>query len=152
MDANILNLKRLVYNPTARKAIYRAVRKAHPGVKALCAATASEYLARAGVLTDRYTWTADLSDALESKGWPRTQDVAKLHELSAVFTVDANNNDAPDHVYLFLTWLDRAKWVALILDNYQADPHARNVLTACWYKARRLARGHMAYALCPPAS
>lgn len=137
----------IVADPLQRADIYKTVRTRFKGVKALCAATQSAYLIRAGIISGWYAWTADLKRALTLKGAKVIHFPKDLQPYDLVFTVDANHNNAPDHVYLFLGWLDEAKLVAEIIDNYNAHPAPRNVGASVTYKRRRLARGKMAFAM-----
>jgi hypothetical protein len=160
------------------------VRRAFTGVHALCAATASEYLIRAGVLGGYRPWTSQLESALKERGWMTvgtgvslsavgTRVSASAHHryietvadsLTAVptpdaltgvptlrtfdlcYSIDANGNGAPDHVFFFISWFDRARLVAEVVDNYAPHPHPRNLGAPCWYGGRRLAYGKFDHA------
>jgi hypothetical protein len=62
------------------------------------------------------------------------------------YTVDSNHNGAPDHVFFFIRWLDRARLVAEVVDNYAPHPHPRNLGSPCWYQGKRLAYGRFDHA------
>jgi hypothetical protein len=152
----------LLNSPTTRLDVHRQVRQTFKGVKALCAATASEYLIRAGVLHGYRPWTSQLESSLKQKGWgsvptpnlspgrglgPALSDsfpVLRLGDLC--YSVYANRNGAPDHVFFFIRWLDRARLVAEVVDNYAPHPHPRNLGAPCWYAGRRLAYGRFSHA------
>lgn len=129
--------------------VYKDVRLAFKGVKALCAATQSRVLQLAGVISGYYPWCADLSAKLKGKGW-RRGGMVDLLPGCLFFTKDYNNNGSPDHVVTFLGWLDEPKLIALVYDNYSAKPHARNLGGPVWYRGKRLAYGRFAYAMLPP--
>ena len=178
-------LATLLSSLTTRLDIYRKVRQAFRGVHALCAATASEYLIRAGVLGGYRPWTSQLESDLSRKGWktvaagvspvdlqategsqsgerPRTTlhvgSNAQSSKLTGgvpapplrfgdlCYTIDSNRNGAPDHVFFFIRWLDRARLIAEVVDNYAPHPHPRNLGAPQWYGGKRLAYGKFHHA------
>ncbi|MDQ3022957.1 MAG: hypothetical protein M3R04_01035 [bacterium] len=165
-----MRLAVLLSDPSARLDVYRTVRRAFKGVKALCAATVSEYLIRAGVLHGYRPWTAQLENALREKGWitviysetevpspaqaslarqrarPSVAQRSSAKPLDLCYSIDANRNSAPDHVFIFIRWLDRERLVAEVVDNYSAHPHPRNLGAPCWHGGRRLAYGCFSHA------
>ena len=132
-------------SPAIRLDVFRKVRQAFKGVKALCAATASEYLIRAGYLNGYRPWTADLSKTLTAKGARRFDTVTDCEPYSLCYSVDGNRNGAPDHVYIFLCWIDPKRQIAEVVDNYSPHPHPRNLGGACWYKGKHLNYGRYWY-------
>lgn len=139
-------LSTLLNNPATRLDAYRKVRQVFKGVKALCAATVSEYLIRAGVLGGYRAWTADLQAVLAKKGAVSIAGMGNLKPLDICYSVDGNRNGAPDHVYFFLHWIDQSKGIASVLDNYSPHPHPRNLGASCWYQGKRLAYGRFSHA------
>lgn len=133
------------------RSIHAEVRKVFKGVRALCAATQSAVLIHAGIINGWHPWCADLANVLRKLGWQKAAALSALVKGALCFTVDANHNGSPDHVYTFLGWLDEPSGVALVYDNYSPVPHPRNVGKAVWYKGKRLAYGRFDFALLPPA-
>ena len=146
MSTPLNKLASLLASPAVRLDVYRKVRQSFKGVKALCAATASEYLIRAGVLSGYRAWTSQLEAALLKKGWVAVSAIANLQPYDFCYTVDSNHNGAPDHVFFFVRWLDRTKLVAEVVDNYNPHPHPRNLGASCWYGGKRLAYGKFSHA------
>ena len=153
--ATLAKLAALLASPAVRSDVYRTVRRAFKGVRALCAATASEYLIRAGVLSGYHPWTSGLEVALKVTGWKTVggtgvtardnastgeTPVPPLKPYDVCYTTDANANGAPDHVFIFLRWLDQSRLVAEVVDNYGAHPHPRNLGAPVWYGGQLLAR------------
>ena len=142
--------RHLVNSPEIRLSIYKYIRslKVYRGVTALCAATQSEYLKRAGYIRVHYAWTADLASILLSIGWRKIALATDLRPMDMCYSQDRKpKNGSPDHVYLFLCWLDKAKRVALILDNYSPHPHPRNLGKSVWYKGKLYGKTPFDYAL-----
>jgi len=148
-------LRALVDSSRDRLAIYVYIRslKVYHGVSALCAATQSEYLRRAGWIAHHFAWTANLSAVLLTLGWTKVYAPDALLPLDECFSADVKpKNGSPDHVYLFLYWVDRADMIAMVLDNYSPNPHLRNIGVAVWYKGKRYAKTPFAYALRAPGT
>lgn len=140
--------RRLLSDPATQREIRAFTRKVLKLRSNQCAATASEYLRRAGYITHVRTWTADLAAALDAAGWIRKTGTPEPY--SVVFTKDDNGNGAPDHVYTLLEMIDPALGVAEVIDNYEPGPHLRNVHGAVTYNGQRLARGRAAFYMVPP--
>jgi hypothetical protein len=144
-DTRFGKLTFIVMEPGVRLEVYKRVRTVFKGVKALCAATMSEYLIRAGYLSGHRPWTATLSRDLEKKGAVRFDSLARCEPYTLCYSVDSNGNGAPDHVYLFMRWLDKERAIAEVIDNYSVHPHPRNLKGPCWYKGRHLSNGRFWY-------
>ena len=87
-------------------------------------------------------------DARLKAGWNKCADMAALKPGYVLFSQDkAGRKGAPDHVYLFMGWLDQPRGVALIYDNNGAALRPRNLGKACWYKCRWLSATPFDYAL-----
>jgi hypothetical protein len=152
MTTTKAKISALVNNAAERLAIYKRARVVLPHNGARCACTQSLLLIRAGVLNGVRLGTDDLDAALTARGWKRFESKVSLEPYDLLFSQDlAGRHPAPDHVYLFVQWLDQPARVALIWDNNAVGFTARNLGGACWYKGKRLNRTPFGYALRPPA-
>jgi len=109
-----------------------------------CATVASAYLQMAGVLPEgkHYAWTLALSNKLESLGWASSTHIKKVVPGCLVFTIDDNNNDAPDHVFGVLA-IEPAEHVLAVDNRNSGEPYVRNLGVGRY--------GSMQYALFPPS-
>lgn len=144
--------------PELRKAIYNRAKALLPFTGSRCATVQSlTYWAAKGVaprqlsLPDLWPGTDGLDAYLRKNGWHEVRDMHALAPGMVCFTVDkAGRHPAPDHVYLFVRWLDQAQGIAEIFDNYSAALTIRNLLPVGTYKGKRYARTPWQYALVPP--
>lgn len=139
-------------NEKTCQAIYDEVRHAFPGVGPLCAATQSKLLQRVDAFAggEWYPWCLDLYRELRKKGWLHGHNVKAAAGGDLIFTVDGNHNGSPDHVYTFIRWEDEKKLLALVYDNYQPQPHLRNVGAPCTYKGKHYSNGRAVDLWRPP--
>jgi hypothetical protein len=140
----------ILVDQEVRQDVYSKLRRIYRRGTPLCAATCSEFLTRAGILAYRRDNTKQVNDALVARGWRRKGELRWLEAGAVCFSKDLTGKRMPDHVYVFLGWLDRAKSLALIQDNFSPDPHLRNMGKGVWYRGRRYSATPFDYALYPP--
>lgn len=128
-----------------------------PKVSARCACTASLYIAAAGFNVTFNPNTAGLEKDLrafcaKTRSITKLDDPSKVEAGDLIFTVDANKNGQPDHVWIAANKAEfyRGYWRALCADNQKNwELHWRNLSYV------RGGKGAMRYALRvgnPPAS
>ncbi|MBD2004847.1 peptidoglycan-binding protein [Trichocoleus sp. FACHB-40] len=72
-------------------------------------------------------WTVSFSKYLRSKGWKPFTDSKTLQPGDIVFTQEGGfGKGVPAHVYVFVSWDNKANQVAWVIDN-QAFTHRRNI-------------------------
>jgi hypothetical protein len=142
----------LVKSADVRADIYRQARVVLPTCGARCATTQSLLLIKAGVLNGVRIGTSPLLETLKDRGWAPKWDVSMLQPGDMCFSRDLTGKKGwPDHVYLFLRWLNKPNLVAEIFDNNSKALIPRNIGKAVWYKGRRLSTTPFGFALCPPS-
>lgn len=76
-----------------------------------------------------WVWTATFSRQLIGRGWLKSEEASDLMSGDIVFTLgtgDGEEEDVPDHVYMFASWDDEQKMNAWVIDN-QDFLHLRNI-------------------------
>lgn len=129
---NVSKIRRL-YNFWSQDAndrlVYRTVMQTYGTTSNACAAFVSTALRLSGCESDLplILWTANLSKALEQRGWNRSEDASQLQPGDIVFSDDTGYNDGiPNHVYLFAGWKNQQTQIANVIDN-QGFIHGRNI-------------------------
>lgn len=143
-------IMRVLADPLMRRKIYGHERKLLPFTGSRCATHVSlAYWAAKGVdigklrLGDVWPGTDNLARFLTAHGWHKTTDMDDLTPGMILFSQDrAGRKGAPDHVYFFIRWHDKAKRIAVISDNNKATLYTRNLGPG--------PRTPFAYALYPP--
>jgi len=116
-------------------AVYRNVMSWFGTTKNACVAFVSSALRLSGYHVPKTNldganislWTVSFSKYLQSKGWKKFTDSKTLQPGDIVFTQEGGfGKGVPAHVYVFVSWDNKANQVAWVIDN-QAFTHRRNI-------------------------
>jgi hypothetical protein len=97
-------------------------------------------------------WTRWL---INERKWVRRTDPDQLLRGDIVFTISDPRqfgSGVPTHVYMFSRWHDRARGIAIVLDNQMRYEHRRNITTALNPQDAWERKDRMAYFLRAPQS
>jgi hypothetical protein len=142
-----------VENPGTRYLVWHKAREILPKNPARCATTLALFAINARIMQRwRGEWkaTGKILAAFKKKGWKVCRDLSKLQPGYPCASENHNTNPDPDHVYIFVGWLDYAKGIAEIMDNQKRDPHARNIKRGVKYLGIWYSKTPIDYFLIPP--
>ena len=123
-----------VTNKIVRRKVYDEARRILPNTGSRCALTVWLFCRESGLALKppsglkAITYTVDLYRALLKAGATRIDDPAQLKRGDICFSKDGNDTPGPDHVYVFHSSEPDFPATALIVDNYEVDPHSRNIV------------------------